>query len=408
MKKILLFLLVCTSLVIAQRQSQPIWLEVNHFSNQSSAECFVSFKIPFNNLVFVKDKNVFTGGITLTLEALIDENIVGRESVSKTISLNNYDETNSKILFLEGVLKITLPQGKINLIPEVSLLNTERSIKLSPLEVEINQDSILKPIVVDNSTVECKNSLYRLVNYGSVIPYSADDYSLIFAILENDLIQPQIEIYQNDSLIVKRQLETIASTPISITDCDNMVVLTEAKAGQNYNIFKLNNFSTKLEEGKVKVVVISDSLKKEFNLNVIWPGKPRSLYNAEFAIELLEYITDYETVDELLSYPKEEYYKKLIEFWNTYSPKRKVSYNKMMYEFYKRVDYAILNFASVNNRNGSETDRGKIYIKYGKPDKIEREYSELNDITEIWIYKKINKKFIFTDKSGLGNYILVK
>ncbi len=49
-----------------------------------------------------------------------------------------------------------------------------------------------------------------------------------------------------------------------------------------------------------------------------------------------------------------------------------------------------------------------MYIKYGKPDEIKREYSNSNVVVEIWKYLKLKKEFTFTDRSGLGNYTLDK
>ena len=78
-----------------------------------------------------------------------------------------------------------------------------------------------------------------------------------------------------------------------------------------------------------------------------------------------------------------------------------------MNEFYMRVDYAIVQYRTVSEVNGAATDRGKIYIKYGEPDDIERSYSDQGQILEIWKYRKFNKEFVFSDVSGLGNYSLI-
>lgn len=77
-----------------------------------------------------------------------------------------------------------------------------------------------------------------------------------------------------------------------------------------------------------------------------------------------------------------------------------------MAEFYSRADYALENFAGITNQNGAKTDRGKIYIKFGKPDNIKRDYSQDEIVYELWTYTDIKKEFLFKDESGLGNYIL--
>ena len=45
--------------------------------------------------------------------------------------------------------------------------------------------------------------------------------------------------------------------------------------------------------------------------------------------------------------------------------------------------------------NEELTDKGKIYILYGKPDKTDSEFIN-NRQEEIWIYEKTKKKYYFT------------
>ena len=78
-----------------------------------------------------------------------------------------------------------------------------------------------------------------------------------------------------------------------------------------------------------------------------------------------------------------------------------------MSEYYTRVDYATKEFAAIGSKNGANSDRGKIYIKFGKPQKIERASDDNGWVVETWIYAKSNKKFIFVDKEGKGEFILI-
>jgi GWxTD domain-containing protein len=71
------------------------------------------------------------------------------------------------------------------------------------------------------------------------------------------------------------------------------------------------------------------------------------------------------------------------------------------------VDYTSKNFSSISNKKGFDTDRGKIYIQYGKPKKIERSSDTEGKIVESWYYDR-QKKFIFIDKQGTGEFSLLK
>ena len=98
------------------------------------------------------------------------------------------------------------------------------------------------------------------------------------------------------------------------------------------------------------------------------------------------------------------------EFWTQRDPTPGTYRNELKEEFFKRVDFANQNFPEiVTGREGWETDRGKIYIKNGPPDELDRQPTEINMPTaEIWFYAKQNKRFIFSDRQGNGVYRLVK
>jgi GWxTD domain-containing protein len=61
-------------------------------------------------------------------------------------------------------------------------------------------------------------------------------------------------------------------------------------------------------------------------------------------------------------------------------------------------------------REGWTTDRGRVYLLYGEPDEIERLPSQSNAKPhEIWHYYQIENgvEFVFIDRSGFGEYVLV-
>jgi GWxTD domain-containing protein len=76
-----------------------------------------------------------------------------------------------------------------------------------------------------------------------------------------------------------------------------------------------------------------------------------------------------------------------------------------MIEYYKRVDYTAMNFSTISNKKGFDTDRGKVYIQMGTPKKIERSSDSDGKVIEAWYYGQ-NKKFIFIDKQGTGDFSL--
>ena len=173
------------------------------------------------------------------------------------------------------------------------------------------------------------------------------------------------------------------------------------------NIFILEKINQNLREGLAEITLTANGEEiKTFSYNVVWIDKPRSLRNIEYAIKLLNNVTNEATVDTLLDFPDDEQYSELINYWKNKDPRRDTSFNELMNEFYKRADYANDNFSTVDY-SGTSLDRGKIYLRYGPPTNTERIFYDKANVVEIWYYKKLNKEFYFNDKSGLGNFSLM-
>ncbi|MCS7250607.1 MAG: GWxTD domain-containing protein, partial [candidate division WOR-3 bacterium] len=72
-----------------------------------------------------------------------------------------------------------------------------------------------------------------------------------------------------------------------------------------------------------------------------------------------------------------------------------------------RIEYVNLNYSHMKKK-GIETDRGRIYLKYGEPEKKEVENFGI-DIRpyEYWYYSQTNYFYLFMDIYGDGNYLLL-
>jgi len=135
------------------------------------------------------------------------------------------------------------------------------------------------------------------------------------------------------------------------------------------------------------------------------------------------------TPDELKAYEKlatdEEREQFIIHFWEIRDPSPDTEENEYKDEFYERTRYADERFSS--GKPGRLTDRGRIYIKFGKPDGIESypaggPYQRLphegggSTTTypfERWFYRYIENvgsdiEIEFVDPTGTGEYRIAR
>jgi GWxTD domain-containing protein len=95
------------------------------------------------------------------------------------------------------------------------------------------------------------------------------------------------------------------------------------------------------------------------------------------------------------------------DFWAKRDPNPDTEINEFRVEFQKRVDYVTRRFQGEGLR-GWDTDRGRIYIFMGPPDKFEEDFSH-GDTTVSgsiiwWIYYKYGLGIEFVDAKGNGSY----
>ncbi len=131
-----------------------------------------------------------------------------------------------------------------------------------------------------------------------------------------------------------------------------------------------------------------------------------------------EEIKQFETVLSYLDSPdKLNFFKNLntaaktefiIQYWKNLDPTPDTKENEYLNSIQQRFLYAYKNF-SWGNIDGWKTERGRIIIKYGIPEEIERHnFEEGTKPYEIWFYRNNRELyFVFGDLQNNGNYILL-
>ena len=273
---------------------------------------------------------------------------------------------------------------------------------------DFENGKIFSPIIVKHETENCRKKYeFRLINTSNTIPFSPSDYTLMIPVVNESISNINVVIEQDKKEIIKKDVNKFIIEALNLTECNGHIVIDSSSHEKRIKYFLLDGFSSSLNEGNaIFRIKTSDEKPSEFNREVFWSNKPKSLMNPELAIQLLEIIAGKAKVDSMLDANEKNYDKELNKFWADKNPNKNIVFNELEAEFYRRADYASESFKTIDNNNGAKSDRGKIYIRYGKPDEIKRDYSNPNATVEVWKYNRIDKEYIFTDITGLGNYTL--
>lgn len=137
-----------------------------------------------------------------------------------------------------------------------------------------------------------------------------------------------------------------------------------------------------------------------------WTGLAEHIQNLDDAIAQLQYIAK----DKEVRYIRDggttaERLARFREFWKKRDPTPRTDRNENMEEYYYRVSFANARYGSLID--GWKTDRGNVLVRFGEPDFIDRRPFNFDvEPYEVWYYYRLGKRFIFIDKTGLGDYQL--
>lgn len=426
-----------------QQRSISVDLIVLPGSSESTVTMATVFSLPYNVLPFKKvsgsaPQGEFYSVTELSMEVFKSAksklkskkelSVKGLESVTRsfwsdTAYAKNYEESQSPDKFLNGTLKATLPPGVYSYILQLrrgqqteSRISKVRTVELKPYGQMETGNVILGENVIDKQ----QPAQFILSSLGKNVRYAEDFYALVYLPgfdkeARYTLDIKNLNVVEEDTSTVgtvysKKLSEADFSTNIHPTLSSQnkdgtRISLKPSETGYDYALVKIPG--KQLPNAMYELTVKKQGSKKPIarsTFRSIWVDIPTSLLSLDVAIEMLRYIADQKTINNLKTGSQKKREQKFRSFWEKRDPTPNTEYNEIMAEYYKRIDYAYKNFTTTNNL-GYNSDQGKVYIKYGPPKNIERKFPTNAPTMEIWTYD--SRKFVFQATSGFGDFKLV-
>ncbi len=356
------------------------WLEmyINIPSNISYSSLDLDFKV-FNN----SDSQMLSTNWSIDIPRT-----EARYSVVDNFSFDVADEYTIRITLAEPV------SGKEGWI----------SFRASPLESEV----MLSDVLFSNSISPTEDT-GSLVKNGLLI-YPLFDREMT---LTNPKLIAYYEIYpggQEDTVSVISSV--FDSKGNEIWRYVSFVNRVEAGSfvGKVINI-PIGDF----EDGEYSFKVSSGTTERTEKFTVLWEPVETSFAPGEMEMSELAKLY-YMQIEAVLNVSQLQVYQALDAngrdnfarvFWYSRDPNPMTPENEELELFAQRMDYADKNFSS-GFEKGTSSDRGRIYIKNGKPEEIIFVPADDRYVpNEIWIYWRYSRKYIFADISGHGLFKLV-
>ena len=129
-------------------------------------------------------------------------------------------------------------------------------------------------------------------------------------------------------------------------------------------------------------------------------------YSWDDQLNQIKYIVNDRTWKEINRDPKMTTSQKVLRFWEQNNLSNSPD-SELQDVFYNRILHADRKFSVHRYKRGWQTDRGRIYIKFGQPDEIGVDNNPVGKYpTQTWFYYRLNKTFLFYDRSRIEDYKL--
>ncbi|MBN1542791.1 GWxTD domain-containing protein [candidate division KSB1 bacterium] len=335
----------------------------------------------------------------------LQKQALAERSVRRRVATASFAATNSRLMPLREKLMISLPAGDylahLRLIDREAgqILQREKKLQIRAFDRTRLQFSDL--VFADSVDCTSNNALQSLA------PNSRDVYDRqesafrafmrIYPPLEAvDSLVIQAKVYDPEGRQVFEQIQIFREWP---------------EQGADYCLdFKENLRTPGQHTLRIAGAAGGLSARIQRQFRVFWGDLDLKEMNADVLIDQLKLIAPKELIRRLREADDEKRAELIEEFWKNRDPNPHTQANELEEEFYRRIDFANRNFSEiVTNRQGWETDRGRIYITNGPPTEVEKQPATIDrPSAEIWFYASLNKRYIFSDRNGSGHYRLVK
>ena len=400
------------------------------FSGDSSKQLVnIHYRIGQNFFIFVRNeattpKAEYIAHGELVVELLNDQKVsVAREIRQLPISRTSLPKEGDHPPSIQGVIPFLVPPGNYTVVFDLDDRESGRSFMEKTKKIKVpdsKQPGLLvsDPMLVQPQASATTPALFvpKNRNGSSLLGESGGIVAEVFRPSGADTLAVHWKLHGILDGIGERTqsfADSIYSSSnglLSITPLQEKVAYNVAPTGESWKTVFIPLPLQKLEPGMftLDVEYRAGSLKKlqQHQFHITWPARPFSLLDQDLAIDAIRHIAKDPEIEELLAGGATKRAIAFSRFWWARSRDTTTAYNEVMAEYYYRVDDALRRFSTSRENDGYKTDRGRIYILYGPPQKSERSLRPDSAPTEIWTYDHLHRRFIFIDTGKNGNYVL--
>lgn len=412
LSKVLLVCVLCPFLTLAQEDFFCVdYALFKAADNKTIIELYYSFDQ--NKLAFIKNETGYesAGSIDLVIDNVIRKKSIIKETFKIPVNISDtagYNRNNR----LNGQLNLLLDSGSYSLYlkaydlnnPDIASIDTAsfRLFRFSEEKITSSSIQLANNILKsdDTKSIFYKNGLEVEPNPSRLFGNNISKlfYYIEFYNLKEDYLKENYKIgayiFNSDNKIIKQhenEYKRKISDKVEIGSID----ISDVSSGSYVLTITLSdNSNPSIVNISKKFYIYNSGVKDSANITT-------DLNNAYLLSDIAKMTSD-QLMDEykksryLMTEDIQDKFKRFNDlesqkqfyfgFWKSYDQTPNTPNNEFKKEYFERVAYANKNFKP-ENREGWESDRGRVYIMFGKPSEVERYPFEANSKGyEVWRY----------------------
>jgi GWxTD domain-containing protein len=381
-------------------------MEIANFkaeSGDSRADLYV--RIRHSALSFLKKDTTFEARYEITFDFFDMANVlVSEKTWTEIIRVPSYEETIQESRLSISTRSIVLQPNTYRVLVQVRDAESEKTYKqersFTIHDFRKDHFAMSDLLVLSKVQTDSTGHRIRIPNVSDVVMRGKEGLTLFYEIYST---QPKtVQVSYN----VKPRNDKSKVFPLK-TDT---LLLNEPRVQIVYHIptdsISSGDYMLELQISDSASMLLAKQTKP---FTIRTSGTSSYIKNIDKAIEQLVYYASSDDYDYIVKGKSEdERRNRFNAFWKKRDPTPNTEQNEVEDEYYSRVEFANEHFSN-NYTEGWKSDRGLIYVKYGDPDYVDRHPFEFNSKPyEIWEYYQKNRRFIFMDYSGFGDYRLMQ
>jgi len=398
--------------------SPKFWLDVNYYrGSQGYTQLEIYYSIPSDELTFANTSDNYIASISISLLVTnSDDEVVLNNSKNKKLRVNSVEESKDGkngiidqmvIDLLPGIYNLEMKvtddnsnsESKISGLLKVPAFNNSLNISTIQFASFFSSDKSNKSFIKGNKTV-IPNPSRKYAYTTSLLYIYYEIYNLVISNANNKSTFNSNFLITNqfgDSLLYS-PTQTIAFSGTSCIQSKTLDV-RDLEPGNYWVSVSVTDVTTGKSVIEKNKFTIHNPLTDEEPL----PMSEEDIQKYRDQIKYFASRNELELYDRLNNNGKRNF---LVNFWHSRDPYPETPENEFMQDCFTRINYANKNF-----KNGLNSDMGRVFIIYGKPDEIENRPMNMDlKPYAIWDYFSTGtgkQRFIFVDKNGNHIYTLV-